>query len=221
MHVEYKNTFKYFNSLHPTISKGTVLDYGSNSGNFLTSAGAEFPHINYTGIDVDVSAINLGQQLFPTARFIHYNAFNYMYNPVGEIDPPLPINGLYDTIISYSVFTHTTEKDMLSRISELYGLLAPGGRFLFTYLNSSSTKIVEYFTKKRITDFGYCNSISTNTKLYLVDADIKEEPEAGKMLLTFYNTDYLLELLSTYSPKFQTCPESCYNCIQDCVVINK
>lgn len=221
MHVEYKDTFKYFNSLHPTISNGTVLDYGSNSGNFLTSSGSKFPHKNYVGIDVDQSAIHLGQHLFPTAEFIHYNTFNYMYNPTGKLDVPLPVSGSYDTIISYSVFTHTTEKDMLSRIAELYRLLTPGGKLLFTYLNISSKTIVDYFTKKRIKDFGYCDPIDTQTVLYLLDADVKQEPENNKMLLTFYNTDYLLSLLSNYQSTAHPCPRNCYHCIQDCIIITK
>jgi len=35
MNVDYKDTFKYFSSIHPDISKGTVLDYGSNSGKII------------------------------------------------------------------------------------------------------------------------------------------------------------------------------------------
>ncbi len=221
MHVEYKDTFKYFSSLHPTISNGTVLDYGSNYGTFLASSELKFPYEKYVGIDVDKSAIDLGQDTFPTAKFIHYNTFNYMYNSTGDLDVPLPVTESYDTIISYSVFTHTTEKDMLSRIAELHRLLAPGGKLMFTYLNIGVKPIVDYFTKKRIKDFGFCDPIETQTMLYLVGATVKQEPENDKMLLSFYNTDYLLSLLSNYQSTAHSCPKNCYNCIQDCIIITK
>lgn len=221
MHVEYIDSFNYFTSLHPTISNGTVLDYGSNSGNFLTSAGLNFPHEKYVGIDVDESAINLGQRIFPTAEFIHYNTFNHMYNPNGVLNIPLPVTGPFDTIISYSVFTHTTQEDMVSRIDDLYRLLTPGGKLMFTYLNIESNTTVDYFRKKRIKDFGYCNYIDTRTMLYLVDADVRQTPENSKMLVTFYHTDYLLSLLSKYQPTAQICPTNCNNCIQDCIIISK
>ena len=221
MNVDYKDTFKYFSSIHPDISKGTVLDYGSNSGTFLKSAGLKFAEGNYTGIDVDNSSVIVGQELFPTAKFIHYNTFNHMYNPQGIVNFSLPLAQTYDTIISYSVFTHTTEEDILSRIEELYNFLNVGGKLIFTYLNVGSTGTVKYFTDKRTKNFGYCDIISTETKLYLVDADIKQYPIEGKMLATFYNTAYLKSILSGYSVTSHQCPTGCYNCIQDCIVINK
>lgn len=221
MNVDYKDTFKYFSSIHPGISNGTILDYGSNSGTFLKSAGPNIAENNYTGIDVDKSAVIAGQQLFPTAKFIHYDTFNHMYNPTGVTNSPLPIFKKYDTIISYSVFTHTTEEDMLYRIDELYSLLSPTGTLMFTYLNTASKVVCNYFSNKRIQNFGFCDNIVTTTKLYLVDATIQLEPEEGKMLATFYNTEYLKSILSKYKTVSYDCPDGCYNCIQDCIVIKK
>jgi SAM-dependent methyltransferase len=221
MNVDYKDTFKYFQSLHPNIVQGTVLDYGSNSGTFLKSAGAQFIEKNYTGLDVDKSAIEFGQHEFPAAKFIHYDTFNHMYNFSSTSICSIPVTDRFDTVISYSVFTHTTEADMLNRIDELYGLLNVGGKLLFTYLNTQSATIVNYFSKKRTQNFGHCDNLETSTMLYLVDADVKPYPEAGKMLATFYNTEYLKSILAKYQPTAYTCPVNCVNCIQDCIVINK
>ena len=221
MNVDYKDTFKYFHSLHPGITQGTVFDYGSNSGTFLKSAGAQFIENNYTGLDVDKSAVELGQREFSAAKFIHYDTFNHMYNFSSTATCPLPVNDQFDTVISYSVFTHTTEADMLNRIDELYGLLNAGGKLLFTYLNPQSAIAVNYFSKKRTQYFGRCDNLETSTMLYLVDADVKPYPETGKMLATFYNTEYLKSILAKYQPTAYTCPANCVNCIQDCIVINK
>lgn len=221
MNVDYKDTFKYFHSLHPDIVQGTVLDYGSNSGTFLKSAGSQFIEKNYTGLDVDKSAIEFGQREFSQARFVHYDTFNHMYNFSNTSTCSIPITDRFDTVISYSVFTHTTEADMLTRIDELYGLLNVGGKLLFTYLNPQSAIAVNYFSKKRTQIFGHCDNLETSTMLYLVDADVKPYPETGKMLATFYNTEYLKSILAKYQPTAYTCPVNCVNCIQDCIVINK
>jgi SAM-dependent methyltransferase len=221
MNVDYKDTFKYFHSLHPDIVQGTVLDYGSNSGTFLKSAGSQFIEKNYTGLDVDKSAIEFGQREFSQARFVHYDTFNHMYNFSNTSTCSIPITDRFDTVISYSVFTHTTEADMLTRIDELYGLLNVGGKLLFTYLNPQSAIAVNYFSKKRTQIFGHCDNLETSTMLYLVDADVKPYPETGKMLATFYNTEYLKSILAKYQPTAYTCPANCVNCIQDCIVINK
>ena len=167
MNVDYKDTFKYFHSLHPNIVQGTVFDYGSNSGTFLKSAGAQFIEKNYTGLDVDKSAVELGQREFSAAKFIHYDTFNHMYNFSNTSTCSLPVNDQFDTVISYSVFTHTTEADMLNRIDELYGLLNVGGKLLFTYLNSQSAITVNYFSKKRIQLFGRCNNLEL-TQCYIL-----------------------------------------------------
>ena len=221
MNVEYMDTFKYFSSLYPNITNSTVLDYGSNHGNFLASAGSKFDQKNYTGIDVDLSAIESGKEQFPNAEFIHYNAFNHMYNPTGLENLDLPITKKYDTIISYSVFTHTSEEDFLDRLEQLFAFVVPGGRILFTFCDPEDTTTINFFTRKRIKTFGKCDIISTSSKLYLIDAEIKFIPEIDKMLITFYNKEYLKSILSKYSISIHTAPLGCLNCFQSCVMLQK
>ena len=221
MNIEYMDTFRYFNSLHPNIINGTVLDYGSNYGNFLASANNKFKQENYTGIDVDFDAIQSGKERFPNAEFIHYNSFNHMYNPNGIENLDLPITKMYDTVISYSVFTHTSEEDFLNRLEQLFTLVVPGGRILFTFCDPDDSITVKFFTQKRIKTFGKCDNISTPTKLYLVDADIKSIPDVNKMLITFYNREYLKSALSKYTVSVHPAPAGCLNCFQSCVILEK
>ena len=221
MNVDYKNTFKYFSSLYPNIANGTVLDYGSNYGTFLASAGINFKQENYTGIDVDSDAIEIGKKQFPNAEFIHYNSFNHMYNPHGLENLDLPITKTYDTIISYSVFTHTSEEDFLSRLEQLFRLVNPAGRILFTFCDPDDLTTVEFFTRKRNATFGKCDNIVTATKLYLVDAEIKLIPDINKMLITFYNREYLKSIFSKYTVSIHAAPMGCINCFQSCVMLQK
>jgi SAM-dependent methyltransferase len=221
MNVDYKNTFKYFSSIHPNIINGTVLDYGSNYGTFLASAGGKFKQENYTGIDVDFDAIQSGKEQFPNAEFIHYNSFNHMYNPTGLENLNLPITKKYDTVISYSVFTHTSEEDFLDRLEQLFALVVPGGSILFTFCDPDDTTTVNFFTQKRIKTFGKCDSIRTSTKLYLIDADIKSIPDVDKMLITFYNKEYLKSILRKYNVSIHSAPPRCLNCFQSCVMLQK
>lgn len=219
--VVYKDTFTYFSSLHPNIINGTVLDYGSNYGTFLESANNKFKQENYTGIDADFDAIQSGKEQFPSAEFIHYNSFNHMYNPNGIKNLDLPVTKTYDTIISYSVFTHTSEEDFLNRLEQLFTVVVPGGKILFTFCDSDNPIVVNFFTQKRIRMFGKCDKISTSTKLYLVDADIKSIPDVNKMLITFYNKEYLKSILSKYTVSIHPAPMGCLNCFQSCVILEK
>jgi hypothetical protein len=221
MNVDYKDTFKYFSSIHTSIANGTVLDYGSNYGTFLASAGSKFKQENYTGIDVDSSAIGLGKKQFPNAEFIHYNAFNHMYNPTGLENLNLPITKTYDTVISYSVFTHTSEEDFLNRLEQLFTFVTLGGSILFTFCDPDDTTTVNFFTQKRIKIFGKCDSIKTSTKLYLIDAEIQSIPDVNKMLITFYNREYLKSILSKYNVSIHNAPLGCVNCFQTCVMLQK
>jgi hypothetical protein len=155
------------------------------------------------------------------AEFIHYDSFNYMYNPIGIENLPLPIKNTYDTIISYSVFTHTTEEDFLIKLEQLFTLVKYGGKILFTFCDPSDQVTVDFFTQKRMSIFGKCDIISTSTRLYLVDADIKDIPDPNKMLITFYNSDYLQDLLAKYQISIHKAPKECRGCFQSCVILQK
>ena len=215
----YKDTFTYFKTLHPEIVNGTVLDYGSNYGSFLDSSNGNFLHKNYTGVDVDLVALEEGKTLFPDATFIHYNGFNLVYNPNG-IKGSRPLLENYDTIISYSVLTHTTIDDMLETIDWLFSLLKPNGKLLITWLDVDD-KITNYkFYKKRMRDLGYCDVINTDDYIYLNDNKLSKTAEAKQWLLLFFKKEYLSNILKNYKHTLMPAAHS-IGCIQSCIVIEK
>ena len=217
----YKDTFTYFKTLHPEIVNGTVLDYGSNYGTFLDSSNGNFLHKNYTGIDVDELALQEGEKLFPDAKFVHYNGFNLAYNPNGiKGCRPLLENDQYDTIISYSVLTHTTIEDMLETIDWLFNLLKPKGKLLITWLDVDNKTTTYKFYKKRIRSFEYCDIIKTDDYIYLNDNKLSKTAKASIWLLLFFKLNYLSSILSDYNHKLVP-PALADGCIQSCIIIEK
>ena len=216
----YLNTWEYFTLLNNGPFEGTLLDYGSNYGLFLKSSKSDFIQSNYTGLDVDIAAIKEGQQLFPDAKFIHYDRYNIMYNVTGKKDIWPDLHEQFYNIISYSVLTHTTVEDTLSTVEWLYHHLKPKQKMFLTWLDIENNKALEYFQNKRIKDFGSCDQIQTTDYIYLVDNKITKIPQEG-MFLVFYNQAFLRNLLSNYNCKFKQSPNQSTGCFQDCLIITK
>ena len=217
----YADTFTYFKTLHPKITNGNVLDYGSNYGMFLDSSNGSFKQETYTGIDIDNQALLEGKKLFSNATFIHYNGFNHIYNPNGiKGCRPLLENEYYDTIISYSVFTHTTIEDMLDTIKWLYLKLKPGGKLLLSWLDVDNSLTNQLFFNKRIKDLGYCDIIKTDDYIYLNDNKLSKTAKASIWLLLFFKLNYLSSILSDYNHKLVP-PALADGCIQSCIIIEK
>jgi SAM-dependent methyltransferase len=216
----YINTYDYFCRLNNGPITDTVLDYGSNYGLFLHSSKNQFDEKNYTGIDVDLEAIEYGKSMFPKATFIHYNKHNYMYNPQGQNLLWPCLDTTFDTIISYSVITHTTVDDFINAVSWLYKHLNHNGKMFITYLDITNTFAKSFFYNKRVRDFGSCDEITTEDYVYIVDNKVAI-PNNNSMLLTFYNENYLSKILSNYNFKLIQNFSNKAECFQDCIIIKK
>jgi SAM-dependent methyltransferase len=120
----------------PDWSSKTVLDFGGNEGNLLLDPGCTIQPERYFCIDVLSEALYEGRKRFPQAHWIHYNHYNCSFNPEGIADLPIPDMGTdFDLILAYSVFTHTTRKEMHNLVEELQGRLAVGGILAFTFID--------------------------------------------------------------------------------------
>jgi SAM-dependent methyltransferase len=219
--VEYFiNSYKYFCQLNQGPIIGSVLDYGCNYGMFLDSSANSFAETMYTGIDIDLEALQVGQKMFSNAKFIHYNKHNFMYNPKGNKNIWPKINEQFDCIISYSVITHTTKEDMLDAISWLYTKLKLGKKMFITWLDQENKIALDYFYQKRVRDFGSCDNIQTEDYVYLIDNKTSKLPNDG-MFLSFYKKEYLASLLIDYDFTLEKSPNSSGGCFQDCIIIKK
>lgn len=121
---------------HPDWKNSLVLDFGGNAGNILRDPNSTIDPRNYWSVDVSEDGIKLGKQQFPEAHWIHYNRYNFCFNPDGVRNLPLPLaNERFDLILAYSVFTHIGLKEMGPIVAQLLGLLRPGGRLAFSFID--------------------------------------------------------------------------------------
>ncbi|MGH8512780.1 MAG: class I SAM-dependent methyltransferase [Gammaproteobacteria bacterium] len=130
--------FAYFNRQldDPDWRGKKVLDFGGNSGNLLLGPDCTIRLEDYYCVDVIREAIADGRGRFPQAHWIHYNRYNCSFNPDGIAGLPVPDMGTeFDTIVAYSVFTHTTREEMKELVGQLRTRLAPGGALAFTFID--------------------------------------------------------------------------------------
>lgn len=130
--------FAYFDEQlnHPDWSGKLVLDFGGNKGNLLLDPSCTIRQPGYYCLDVVSEAIDEGRKIFPDAHFAHYNRHNRSFNPEGVVDLPVPDLGVkFDFVLAYSVFTHTTLKEMMELAGQLHAFLAPGGTLAFTFVD--------------------------------------------------------------------------------------
>lgn len=121
---------------HPDWRTCTVLDFGGNAGNILKDPNSTIDHRRYWSLDVSKDAIDRARHEFPQAHWLYYNRYNFSFNPDGLRNLALPFKDeRFDLILAYSVFTHIGLEEMLRLIQELIGLLQPGGRLAFSFID--------------------------------------------------------------------------------------
>ena len=212
MIIEYIPTFRYFSSFVNILPSQNILDFGSNSGNFLKS-GTVNP-TQYTGVDVDAEAIDEGKRLYPTAGWVWYNRHNPVYNTSGDQSYPA-LYATFDLVVSYSVFSHIAADDAADLLDFLYSRLNVNGNILFSYCNVDNRQCVEWFRNRRIN----CDVIPDADVVYLIDNKVsKIIPVECNHFVTFYKTSWLLDKLSKFNPVSCPPPKGWY---QDCMILSK
>jgi SAM-dependent methyltransferase len=130
--------FAYFSQqLGESIWRGKkVLDFGGNIGNILRDPTSTIDPESYWCLDVDQDSVREGKAAFPRSHWLFYNRFSFFFNPNGVPNLPLPEMGqTFDYVVAFSVFTNTTESDMLQLVEELTGILTKDGALAFTFID--------------------------------------------------------------------------------------
>jgi hypothetical protein len=211
--IEALETFSYF-SRYVDVS-GKILDFGSNSGNLIRSSYGKIPQENYTGIDVLKVAIDEGKRLYPNANWILYNRSHPIYNPFG-VDS-IPYLGLFDRILSYSVFSHFDLEETLYSIDRLYSMLASNGKLAFSYCSIYNSAGIEWFRARREN----CDIIPMQDCVYLVNNRIETIcPPIADKFVSFFKPEYLTSILTKKGYNTTTIPAH-GAWMQDCIIIQK
>ncbi|MGH8468531.1 MAG: class I SAM-dependent methyltransferase [Gammaproteobacteria bacterium] len=113
-----------------------VLDFGGNIGNILRDPNSTIDEERYWCLDVVRDSIEKGKIAYPKAHWLFYNRYCFFFNAHGVPNLPLPdMDQTFDYIVAFSVFTNTTQTDMLQLVKQLEGLLAYNGTLAFTFID--------------------------------------------------------------------------------------
>lgn len=223
-----------------------VLDFGGNIGNILRDPRSTIDQERYWCLDVVKDSIEQGKTSYPKAHWIFYNRYCFFFNPHGVQNLPLPdMHQTFDYIVAYSVFSNTTQTDMLQLVKQLEGLLANNGTFAFTFIdpyyfswpgqyhgNNFQWRLEREIQLER--ERGYILNLDTRNlmkraqhadwfllvnagDLYIETEDIQAyEPERQKTCHAFYTEKYMKKLF----PHASILPPT-NNEMQHCCVIRK
>jgi SAM-dependent methyltransferase len=121
------------------LGNADVLDVGCGVRFTMTIINSKIPIKSYTGLEVDRPIVEFLQDNVEAYdkrfRFVHWNVHNQMYNPDG-VDlaayKELPVDGAFDLIWLFSVFTHLEPNDSLLLLQLLRKQIRANGRLFFS-----------------------------------------------------------------------------------------
>jgi SAM-dependent methyltransferase len=212
-----RGLFGYFDRQldHPDWGGKTVLDFGGNTGDILKEPGCTILPVRYYCLDVIKDALDEGRARFPTAHWVHYDRYNFSFNPGGVVGLPIPdLPVRFDIILAYSVFTHTGPDEMSDMVRQLRARLAERGILAFTFIDPHHRSWPETYAGnnlqwrlekcrlsdpslevgnllERSRDASWC-ALVDGRELY-VDADVDRpaDPAACETYHVYYGVDFL------------------------------
>ncbi len=119
------------------LGESDVLDIGCGVRFTQSIINRDIPIKSYTGVDVHRPLIEYLQREVddPRFSFAYWDVENARYNPTGvKLTPesPLPVEGTFDIIWLFSVFTHLYPSDADALLAILRRHIRPGGALFFS-----------------------------------------------------------------------------------------
>jgi len=172
------NTFDVFRQC-VNYKNESILDFGGNRGNLLTSSNGKIQQKKYTCLDISQSGLDA---LPAGTKSIHWNRYHPNYNPTGNLEEKFPKIKYHDIVFANSVFTHHKLEEMLFCIN---ALSHKTNRIIFTYIDPDNEKFLKRFQKK------YYN-------LEFDKQDVSYTTDEKGIFWSAFNTDYLKNCFSYY-----------------------
>jgi SAM-dependent methyltransferase len=102
--------------------RGRLLDFGCGFGRHLRFFLKDYPTERLFGVDIDPVFIQICERTFPGPNF-----------SVCGVRPPLEfVEGFFDLVYAFSVFSHLNEETGMKWIDEFARLVRPGGAVMVT-----------------------------------------------------------------------------------------
>ena len=179
-----------------------VLDYGGSFGNLIISSNGKIKEENYTCLDVDNVALEMGRKRFPHSTWLYHNRYNPMYNFQGNDTFSHQLE-TYDIIFAYSVFTHTSYEEFIWTIEKLKQYLNPNGSIFVTVCLQQDTRLLEWYRSRRIDEFGNQDNYELNDSYICITDNIQSEiiPNNCNRLLTFYDEEFIMKIGKVHKAK--------------------
>jgi SAM-dependent methyltransferase len=122
-----------------------VLDFGCGVKFTQAFINRRLPIRRYVGVDVDREVIEFLETSVDDERFEFHrlDAHNALYNPDGEVlseHMRMPIDGQFDVICLFSVFTHLAPHDYVAMLRLLRRFVKPAGQLFFTLFVNERTE---------------------------------------------------------------------------------
>lgn len=108
--------------IQPTIRNGPVLDIGCGPGRLGQALAQRNPNVQFIGYDVAPQMVEMANRVRPS----NWRAFVCD----GETIPGM---GLIGSAYSVTVFQHITHGQVQRYVNQIFDMLTPGGKFIFTY----------------------------------------------------------------------------------------
>lgn len=198
--VQYEhkpNLYQFLDNI-VSLKDKKILDWGCKTGGLLFFSEGKIEQKNYTGVDVDVTKLNLLKEMFPNALTVAYNKYNNQYNQKGNEHCIwcLDSNSKYDIIFSYSVFTHTSFSEFKDVFNKHKEHLNKNGLIIHTFANIKNKEHTKYLLNKE----QFKSYSDKFEELYRYDDEISIEYKEIKCnyFNSFFDINYVGEKLDCY-----------------------
>tara|TARA_B100000963_G_C22556288_1_gene639183 strand:- start:341 stop:1012 length:672 start_codon:yes stop_codon:yes gene_type:complete len=109
---------------HGVKSGMDLLDFGCGNGRLAYALSKELDLKSYVGIDIIQELLTYAENKCPN---------NYKFILNNSLSIPL-IDFQFDFVVGFSIFTHLFQAEIMIYSKEIFNLLKPGGKFLYSFL---------------------------------------------------------------------------------------